>query len=104
LASASIGQVHIAHLETGEEVAIKVQRPDIQETIITDVDILISLARLMEEKLAWAKTYRIGEMVNEFAKTIKNELDYQLEGRNADRFRKQFEHREEIHIPHIHWD
>lgn len=104
LASASIGQVHIAHLETGEEVAIKIQRPHIQEMIMTDLDILFSLSRLMEEKLAWAKTYRIGDMVDEFAKTLKNELDYQIEGYNAERLYKQFVDRHDIHIPRIHWE
>lgn len=104
LATASIGQVHTAHLPSGEEVAIKIQRPDIQPSIETDLDILHNLARIMEARLDWAKTYHIGDMIEEFSHSLRNELDYRLEGRNGERIAKQFEDDPTIHVPKIYWD
>ncbi len=103
LASASIGQVHSAHLKTGEHVAVKIQRPDIVPLVETDLEILDDLARAMESKISWAKTYEIRKMINEFAKTLRAELDYYIEGRNCERIAKQFTYRPEIVIPHVHW-
>ncbi len=104
LATASIGQVHVAHLFTGEQVAIKIRRPDIQPTIETDLEILHNLARLMEDKFDWAKNYRLQDMIEEFASSLRDELDYQVEGRNAERIAKQFTDQPTIHIPNIHWE
>jgi len=104
LATASIGQVHVAHLFTGEQVAIKIRRPDIQPTIETDLEILHNLARLMEEKFEWAKKYRLQDMIDEFSSSLRDELDYRVEGRNAERIAKQFTEQPTIHIPNIHWD
>ena len=104
LATASIGQVHRAQLSTGEEVAIKIQRPNIKDTMDTDLDILFHIARKIEEKTKWGKTYQILEMVEDFSTTLKNELDYLREGRNAERISKQFIEDETIHIPNIYWD
>lgn len=104
LATASIGQVHIAHLPTGEEVAIKIQRPNIKETMETDLDILFHLARLIQEKTKWGKTYKILDTIEEFSTSLRNELDYLMEGRNAERIGKQFKDDASIHIPTIYWD
>lgn len=104
LATASIGQVHIATLFTGEEVAIKIQRPDIEPTIKTDLEILDDIARLLEEKFDWAKTYNIREMIEEFSYSLRDELDYSVEGRNAERIAKQFCDDEKVYIPTIFWD
>src|SRR5690625_2058502 len=104
LATASIGQVHRAQLPTGEEVAIKIQRPNIKDTMDTDLDILFHIARKIEEKTKWGKTYQILEIVEDFSTTLKNELDYLMEGRNAERISKQFIDDETIHIPNIYWD
>lgn len=104
LATASIGQVHLATLQTGEQVAIKIQRPDIQKVVNTDLEILDDLARLMEAKLAWAKTYQIRKMIEEFSKSLFAELDYTIEGRNGERVAKQFTYQPEIHIPRVYWD
>lgn len=103
LATASIGQVHIATLFTGEEVAIKIQRPDIEASIKTDLDILHTLAKFLEEKFAWARTYQIHEMIEEFSFSLRNELDYRVEGRNAERIAKQFIEDKTIYIPKIFW-
>ncbi|WP_379969470.1 ABC1 kinase family protein [Ectobacillus sp. sgz5001026] len=104
LATASIGQVHLATLQTGEQVAIKIQRPDIQKIVNTDLEILDDLAGLMEAKLAWAKTYQIRKIIEEFSKSLFAELDYTIEGRNGERVAKQFIDQPEIHIPRVYWD
>jgi len=104
LATASIGQVHKAYLSTGEEVAIKIQRPNIKETMDTDLDILFHIARLIEEKTKWGKTYHILDMIEDFSTSLRNELDYLMEGRNAERIHKQFVDDETVHIPKIHWE
>ncbi|MFD1708174.1 ABC1 kinase family protein [Siminovitchia sediminis] len=104
LATASIGQVHAAKLYTSEEVVVKIQRPDIQSMIDTDLEILLDLARGIEKRLEWAKRYRIREMLEEFSNSLRNELDYEWEGRNGERIAKQFLHNPGVHIPKIYWD
>lgn len=104
LASASIGQVHIAQLPNGEEVAVKVQRPNIKQSVETDLEILYELARFLEENTVWAKTYQIKEMIRDFSKSFREELDYSVEGKNAERIAKQFKEQPTIRIPKIHWD
>ena len=103
IATASIGQVHLAHLLSGEPVAIKIQRPDIQPIVETDLEILDDLAKLMEAKLHWAKNYQIRKMIHEFSTSLLDELDYNIEGRNGERIAKQFKNDSTIHIPKIYW-
>ena len=104
LASASIGQVHIAQLPNGEEVAVKVQRPNIKKSVETDLEILYEIGRFLEENTVWAKTYQIKEMIREFSESLRDELDYSVEGRNAERIAKQFKEQPTIRIPKIHWN
>jgi ubiquinone biosynthesis protein len=104
LAAASIGQVHVAQLPSGEEVAVKVQRPNIKQTVETDLEILYEIARFLEENTVWAKTYHIKEIIKEFSESLRDELDYKVEGRSADRVAKQFKEQPSIQIPKIHWD
>ncbi|WP_160720423.1 2-polyprenylphenol 6-hydroxylase [Bacillus sp. USDA818B3_A] len=104
LAAASIGQVHDAVLSTGERVAVKVQRPNIQPMIETDLEILQDLARLAESRLDWAVRYQIRDIVSELAASIRLELDYENEGRNTERIARQFEQNPKVMIPKIHWD
>lgn len=103
IATASIGQVHIAHLLTGETVAIKVQRPEIQPIVEVDLEILDDLAKLMEAKLSWARNYQIRKMIHEFSNSLLDELDYNIEGRNGERIAKQFKNDSSIHIPKVYW-
>lgn len=103
IATASIGQVHIAHLLNGEKVAIKVQRPDIQPIVETDLEILDGLAKLMEAKLLWAKNYQITKIIHEFSNSLRDELDYNIEARNGERIAKQFINDPTIHIPKVYW-
>ena len=103
-ASASIGQVHKAQLQTGEKVAVKVQRPRIRRTIEEDIDILRTLARLAERHIPEAGMYDPVGLVNRFARYIRQELDYTLEGRNMDRFARNFADDETVYIPKVYWD
>lgn len=104
LASASIGQVHFAVLNSGERVAVKVQRPNIRNIIETDLEILQELAMLAELRLKWAARYQIRDMVEEFSMSLRAELDYTIEGRNAEKVDKQFENDPKIRIPKVYWD
>ncbi len=105
LASASIGQVHSARLPSGKEVVVKVQRPGVQRMIETDLEILFDLARFIEKRTSWGKVYGLQEMIEEFSNTIKREIDYTIEGRNADRIRRNLANEEEnVYVPEIFWD
>lgn len=104
IAAASIGQVHHAVLFSGEDVAVKIQRPGIAADIETDLEILMDLAILAEHRLEWAALYQITEMVEEFARTLRTELDYTVEARHAERIAKQFVKEPQVHIPAIFWD
>lgn len=102
--AASIGQVHFAVLQSGEPVAVKVQRPNIEEIIKTDLEILQHLAEIAEHRLEWAANYQLVEIIEEFSKALLAELDYTVEGRNADRLAKLFEDDPTVQIPRVYWD
>lgn len=104
IASASIGQVHEAVLKDGREVVVKVQRPGIRETIEVDTYIMNRLAMHLEKMFWWARQYNLVERVEEFSKSIVREMDYTIEGQNADRFRRNFQGDTTVHIPDVLWD
>lgn len=104
LAAASIGQVHYAVLKTGEPVAIKIQRPNMKGTIETDLEILQDLALLAEQRLDWAAHYQIRDIVDELAKSLLEELDYSIEGRNSEKIANQFKNDPGIVIPKVYWE
>ena len=103
LAAASIGQVHTARLPDGTTVVVKVQRPDIGQIIDADLEMLFSLARLLEEHVSESRRYGPIGLVEEFASTIRAELDYTLEGHNAMRFRDNFKDDVAVSVPAIFW-
>lgn len=103
LASASVAQVHTAVLHTGEQVVVKVLRPDIEQRIISDIGLLYELARFAERFWADAKRLRAMEVVAEFERTTLDELDLVREAANAAKLRRNFEDSELIYIPEIHW-
>ena len=93
LASASIGQVHRARLKTAEgsiDVAVKVQRPNIRETIERDLELLYLMARLVERAVPESSIYGPSRLVAEFDKSIMADLDYSIEGANAAKFAANF--------------
>ncbi len=104
LASASIGQVHPAHLHDGTRVAVKVQKPGLGEEIDTDLEVLAQLAEQLERRWADARRYDLGALVQEFAWTLRAELDYVREGRNAERFAAQFADSPLVRVPRVFWD
>lgn len=101
LAAASIGQVHAATLHDGTEVVVKVRRPHVVEKVELDLEILQSIARRAQRAWDWAERYDLEALVREFSETMKRELDYRLEARNAQRFALMFERSSDIHIPKI---
>ena len=102
IAAASIGQVHRAILKgTKEEVAIKVQRPDIQQTVEVDLEILLHLATLMEKHVAELKFVHHTKIVNEFAKTMEDEMDYRVEASHIERFARQFIDDRTMYVPKV---
>lgn len=103
LGSASLSQVHAGRLVGGEQIVLKIQRPNIVKTIETDLEILTELARLAQ-RTDWGQLYDPVNIVKDFAYVMVNELDFRMEGVNADRFRANFAHERGLYIPTIYWD
>lgn len=104
VASASLGQVYRARLASGEEVAVKVQRPNLQQIISFDIAILYKLVKLTNRFFPRANENADWEgMLREFHSTIFEEMDYVKEGRNADRFRYNFRTWQVVRVPKIFW-
>jgi ubiquinone biosynthesis protein len=99
IASASIAQVHRARLLSGEEVAVKVRRPNIQRTVDADLAILRALAGAVERNLPELRRFDPPALVNEFARTLRRELDLKNELYHIERFRRNFEGEARLHIP-----
>ncbi|MFQ5466077.1 MAG: 2-polyprenylphenol 6-hydroxylase, partial [Thermodesulfobacteriota bacterium] len=104
VASASIAQVHYAELPDGTPLAIKVKRPGIDRTIHSDISVMYTIAGLFERYVPQSKRYRPVEVVDEFARVIKNEQDLTVEGGYVNRFENLFKGNESIKIPHVYWD
>ncbi|NBG88915.1 ABC1 kinase family protein [Isachenkonia alkalipeptolytica] len=104
IASGSIGQVYEAVLTTGEEVVVKIQRPKLESIIKDDLEILITLAKIMDEHFYKNKSYSFQDIIEEFRFRIQRELDYTLEGKNAERFSTNFQSEEKLYIPKVHWE
>ena len=103
LAAASIAQVHVATLPSGETVAVKVRRPGIDRTIEADLAVLADLAALAERHIADATLYSLSALVDEFARTIRRELDLAREGHIIERVAAQFAADARLRFPRIHW-
>ena len=104
LAAASIGQVHAATLLDGTEVVVKVRRPGVVEQIEEDLEILRNLAAHASRHWEAAGDYDVVGLVDEFAQTLRAELDYLREGRSAERFAANFAQDDEVHIPRVFWE
>ena len=103
LAAASIGQVHRAVLPNGHTVAVKVQRPGAPEQIEADLGLLYQAARIVKERVRALDFVDVREVVDEFARAIRQELDYRLEGRNAEQLHRNFAGHPHVRIPRVYW-
>ena len=103
LASASIGQVHRAILPNGRKVAVKVQRPDAPRQIEADLALMFQAARLAKERIHALDFIDANEVVNEFARSIRLELDYRAEARNAEQFHHNFAGHPHVRVPKVYW-
>ncbi|NUN11734.1 AarF/ABC1/UbiB kinase family protein [Candidatus Micrarchaeota archaeon] len=104
LAAASIGQVHKAVLLNGDVVAVKIQRPGIKDLVEEDVQILFDIANFLESNFQEVKYYQPVDFVQQFAFTIRKEMDYLHEMRNAQKFARNFEKEETVRIPKTYPD
>ena len=104
LASASVAQVHPATLLDGTAVVVKVLRPGIEAVIDQDVALLYRLAGWVDRYWPDAKRLRPLEVVEEYDKTIHDELDMTREGANASQLRSNFPESEMIYVPEVYWE
>jgi len=104
LAAASIGQTHLATRKDHVHVVVKVQRPGVAEQVEEDLEILRNLAATASNHWEAGKQYDLIGLEEEFEQTIREELDYSHEGRNAERFAANFKGDESVHIPRVFWD
>lgn len=105
LAAASIAQVHLAQLHSGERVVVKVQRPGVRPGVERDLDIIRRIARLLETRAHWARTLGMIELAEGFSASVREELDFRIEARNLTTVRAAWEQRKAdtaVVIPDTH--
>ena len=101
LASASIAQVHRAVLKSGEKVAVKVQKPNVENKVNADLEILTYLAGFSDRLKIFSEGISFSELVAEFKKNLMREIDFLYESINAIKFRENFKEQEGIYIPKV---
>ena len=104
VAAASIAQVHRAVLLDGREVVVKVQRPDIEKILDTDISIMYTLANLLLKYFPELAVLGPVAIVDEFSRTIRKEMDFTLEASNTMKFRKMFKDNPHVYIPDVYWE
>jgi ubiquinone biosynthesis protein len=103
IASASIGQVHRATLLDGDLVVVKVQRPGIEQVVEADLDLLLRQARFLERRSEAMRDYNLVSIAQELARSLREEMDYQIEGRNAERLRSNVRSDSRFVVPAVYW-
>src|SRR5512135_530737 len=104
LAAASIAQVHVAKLRSGEDVVVKVIRPGVREKIERDLEVMHVFARLARDYAREGHRLRPVEVVKEYEKTILDELDLMREAANAAQLKRNFAGNDLLHVPAVYWD
>jgi len=103
LASASVAQVHSARLANGESVVVKVIRPGIERVIVRDLRLMRLVAKLVNAGVPDLRRLRLQDVIDEYEKTIFDELDLQREAGNASQLRRNFDNSNILYIPKIYW-
>lgn len=103
LAAASLGQVHKARLLTGEDVVVKVQRPGLARLFNLDFEILHHLVRWLNRLVKGVRKFNLEAIYREFFELLYLEIDYIHEGKNADRFRQNFQDYQRVAVPQVYW-
>ncbi len=104
IASASLAMVYAALLPDHTRVIVKVQRPNIEKVIETDLAIMRDVAKQAAERIRSTRVYDPAGLADEFAFALRAELDYEREGRNADRFQENFKNEDYLYIPKVYWE
>ena len=104
LAAASVAQVHAARLHTGEEVVVKLLRPNVRQQIERDLEVLHTFARLAQRYWPVGRRLRPVEVVTEYKKTVLNELDLMREAANAAQLRRNFRGSKMLYVPEVYFD
>ncbi len=104
IASASLSQVHRAQLQSGAEVAVKIQRPNVSEIIEKDLAILRDLAGLLARYVPEARQFDPVAIVDEVWKSARHEVDFAFEARNLEIYARNFADDPRIVLPEIFWD
>ncbi len=104
LAAASIAQVHVAQLHTGEEVVVKLLRPGVRRQIERDLEVLYALAGMARRYWSDARRLRPVEVIAEYEKTVLNELDLMREAANASQLRRNFIDSDQLYVPEVYWE
>lgn len=104
VASASVAQVHFARLHDGREVAVKILRPGMRDVIDHDIDLMYTLAGLIEKLWPDGRRLRPREVVEEFAKYLRDELDLMREASNCSQLRRNFQDSPLLQVPEVYWD
>ncbi len=104
LAAASIAQVHGATLAGGQDVIVKVLRPNVRAQIERDLELFYALARLAQKYWPESRRVRPLEVVAEYEKTVLDELDLMREAANASQLKRNFADSDLLHVPEVYWD
>jgi ubiquinone biosynthesis protein len=103
-AAASIAQVHYATLQSGEPVVVKVQRPEVAELVGMDLNLMSWLAERLEKHVVKSRLHKPTALVQEFARSIRREIDFTMEGANTDYFYQRFADHRNVKIPKVYWE